>query len=298
MKEHSPLVLPHRAATVVAVDDEALQLIAMALAEDRGPGDWTTRWTVSARTRGEAQIVAKAEGVIAGVGLAAAVFLRLDPRVEIDVAVSDGGSVRPGDVVCDVRGPARAMLTGERVALNFLQRLSGIATLTRRYVDALKGTGTKVLDTRKTTPGWRSLEKGAVRAGGGANHRAGLYDMVMIKDNHKAIAGGLAAAVARVRDQNTRELPICVEVHSLAELDDALAAGVDRLLLDNMDVETLTSAVKRAQRARPRPQLEASGNMTLKRVRQVAETGVDFISVGALTHSAPALDLSMRFRLP
>ncbi|HSJ16070.1 MAG TPA: carboxylating nicotinate-nucleotide diphosphorylase [Longimicrobiales bacterium] len=295
MKPTLPLVLPQRAATVVAVDDDALHLIALALAEDRGAGDWTTRWTVPARTHGEAQIVAKAAGVIAGVGLAAAVFLRLDPRVEFDVAVTDGGAVQPGDVVCTVHGPARALLTGERVALNFLQRLSGIATLTRRYADALAGTGTQLLDTRKTTPGWRTLEKGAVRAGGGANHRAGLYDMIMIKDNHKSIAGGIEAAVARVRDQNARALPVCVEVHSLDELDSALAAGVDRLLLDNMDLETLAAAVRKAQRVRPRPALEASGNMTLERIRQVAATGVDFISVGALTHSAPALDLSMRF---
>jgi nicotinate-nucleotide pyrophosphorylase (carboxylating) len=296
VKERSALVLPKRVGTLVPVDDEALQLIAMALAEDRGAGDWTTRWIVPARTHAEGQIVAKADGVIAGVDLAAAVFLRLDPRVRIEVAVPDGGAVHSGDVVCDVRGPARAILTGERVALNFLQRLSGVATLTRHYVDAVAGTATRILDTRKTTPGWRSLEKGAVRAGGGENHRAGLYDMVMIKDNHKTVAGGLAAAVARVRDQNSRGLPVCVEVHALAELDEALAAGVERLLLDNMDLATLAAAVKKAQRAKPRPELEASGNMSLERVRAVAETGVDFISVGALTHSAPALDLSLRFQ--
>jgi len=195
-------------------------------------------------------------------------------------------------------GRARPILTGERTALNFLQRLSGVATMTRRFVDAVAGTGATILDTRKTTPSFRLLEKAAVRAGGGGNHRIGLYDMVLIKDNHIAAAGGITAAVRRVREHDRAGLPIEVEVTNLAELDEAIDAGVDRILLDNMDLETMRAAVERvrerAGEGRPRPLLEASGNITIDRVRAVAETGVDLISVGALTHSAPALDLSLR----
>jgi nicotinate-nucleotide pyrophosphorylase (carboxylating) len=288
---------PHPPA-ILAVDDAALHLISLALDEDRGAGDWTTRWTVPARTRVKGTIVAKADGVIAGVALAAAVFLRLDPRVEFDVLIGDGQRVTAGDLVVSVSGPGRAILTGERVALNFLQRLSGVATLTRRFVDAIDGTRTRVLDTRKTTPGWRALEKSAVRAGGGDNHRAGLYDMILIKENHAAIAGGLGAAITRVRDQNTRGLPVAVEVHSVDDLDIALAAGVERILLDNMDARTIADMTRRAKRLRQPPLVEASGNMTLERVREVAAAGVDFISIGALTHSAPALDLSLLIARP
>lgn len=284
--------------SIVPIDDATLHLIDMALAEDRGPGDWTTRWTVPPRTRAQARIVAKATGVVAGAGVAASVFLRLEPRMEWEIAAGDGTPVEPGDVICTLRGPARSLLTGERTALNFLQRLSGIATLTRRYVDAVAGTDCAILDTRKTTPGWRTLEKAAVLAGGGQNHRTGLYDMVLLKDNHKAIAGGLEEAMRRVRDQNTRALPVCVEVHSEDEVEAAIASGADRLLLDNMSTERLAAIVRRAHAAEPRPQLEASGNMTLGRVAEVAATGVDFISVGALTHSAPALDVSLRLSRP
>lgn len=284
--------------SIVPIDDATLHLIDLALEEDRGPGDWTTRWTVPARTRAQARIVAKAAGVVAGVGVAASVFLRLEPRMEWEIGAQDGSRVEPGSVICTLRGPARSILTGERTALNFLQRLSGIATLTRRYVDAVAGTGCAILDTRKTTPGWRTLEKAAVLAGGGRNHRAGLYDMVMIKDNHKAIAGGLEEAMRRVRDQNPRRLPVCVEVHSEDEVEAALASGADRLLLDNLSTERLAAIVKRVRTAEHRPQLEASGNMTLERVAEVAATGVDFISVGALTHSAAALDVSLRLSRP
>jgi nicotinate-nucleotide pyrophosphorylase (carboxylating) len=283
---------------ILAVDDAALHLVGLALEEDRGAGDWTTRWTVPARTRVQGTVVAKADGVIAGVALAAAVFLRLDPRVEFDVLTGDGQRVTAGDLVVRVSGPGRAILTGERVALNFLQRLSGVATLTRRFVDAIDGTRTRILDTRKTTPGWRTLEKAAVRAGGGDNHRAGLYDMILIKENHAAIAGGLGEAITRVRDHNARGLPVAVEVHSVEDLDIALAAGVERILLDNMDARTIADMTRRAKRLRPPPLVEASGNMTLERVREVAAAGVDFISVGALTHSAPALDLSLLIARP
>jgi nicotinate-nucleotide pyrophosphorylase (carboxylating) len=290
--------IPERIPAILAVDDAALHLVGLALDEDRGAGDWTTRWTVPARTRVRADIVAKADGVIAGVALAAAVFLRLDPRVDFDVLVGDGQSVSVGERVVRISGPGRAVLTGERVALNFLQRLSGVATLTRRFVDAVNGTRTRILDTRKTTPGWRALEKAAVRAGGGDNHRAGLYDMVLIKENHAAIAGGLEQAIARVRDQNARGLPVAVEVHSVEDLDIALAAGVERIMLDNMDTRTIADMTRRAKRLRQPPLIEASGNMTLDRVREVAAAGVDFISIGSLTHSAPALDLSLLIQRP
>jgi nicotinate-nucleotide pyrophosphorylase (carboxylating) len=286
--------LPQRLQRHLAVDDVALHLVDLALDEDRGAGDWTTRWIVPARTRVHATISGKAPGVLAGVDLAAAVFLRLDPRVDFEILLRDGERVEPGETVMHIRGPGRAVLTGERVALNFLQRLSGIATLTRRFVDAVAGTSARIVDTRKTTPAWRVLEKAAVRAGGANNHRFGLYDMIMIKENHAAIAGGIAEAVRRIRDQNTKGLPITVEVHSLDDLDGALEARVDRLLLDNLDVTSMKAIVKRVSRLKQRPALEASGNMTLERVREVADTGVDFISVGALTHSAPALDLSLR----
>jgi nicotinate-nucleotide pyrophosphorylase (carboxylating) len=194
-----------------------------------------------------------------------------------------------------VEGPARALLTGERTALNFLGHLSGIATLTRRFVDAVRGTGASIIDTRKTTPGWRILEKKAVRDGGGRNHRMGLYDMVMIKDNHIAAAGGIEAAVARVRKANDRDLPVEVEVTTIQELIRVLPLRVDRVLLDNMPLETLREAIRRVEAAPlPRPETEASGNVLLGSARSIAETGVDLISVGALTHSAPNADLSMR----
>lgn len=282
------------AAPAFTVDDHELALVDLALDEDRGAGDWTTRWIVSARARAAASIIAKADGVIAGLGIASAVFLRLDPRVEVMTERSDGRVVEVGDVLCTIRGPARAILTGERAALNFLQRLSGIATLTRAYVDAVRGTSAAILDTRKTTPAFRALEKAAVRAGGGQNHRAGLYDMVLIKENHIEIAGGVTEAIRRIKDANTKGLRVEVEVRSKEELKLALDAGCDRILLDNMDVQAIREAVRLVRKLAPTLEVEASGNMTLERVRSVAEAGVDFISVGALTHSAPALDLSLQ----
>jgi nicotinate-nucleotide pyrophosphorylase (carboxylating) len=275
------------------VSEDELRLIDLALEEDRGAGDWTTRWVVPARTRGHARIIAKADGVIAGLAIACTVFSRLDLRVEITSTVSDGAVVHDGDVVCTIRGPARTILTGERTALNFMQRLSGIATQTRKFVDAVAGTEAKILDTRKTTPGWRSLEKAAVKAGGGENHRFGLFDMVLIKENHIQIAGGVAEAVKRVRDSNTKSLRVEVEVRNKEELHAAVDAGCDIILLDNMDVQAIREAVRVIKQRAPQIQTEASGNMTIERVRAVAETGVDFISVGALTHSITALDLSL-----
>ncbi|MGD2122718.1 MAG: carboxylating nicotinate-nucleotide diphosphorylase [Gemmatimonadota bacterium] len=270
-------------------------LIELALEEDVGPGDWTTEWTVDPKEAGEAVVVAKEPLVVAGTEVASAVFQRVDPGLAVEVVSPDGAVVEAEGAVLRIRGPLRGILTGERVALNFLGRLSGIATLTRRYVEAVAGTGARVLDTRKTTPGWRMLEKAAVKAGGGENHRQGLYDMVMAKDNHLVAAGGLEEAVRRIREGNRKGLEVEVEVDTLEQLDRLLPLGVDRILLDNMDPDTLREAVRRIRKSgQGRPLSEASGNVTLETVRGVAETGVDFISVGALTHSAPRSDLSLR----
>lgn len=269
------------------------RLVRLALEEDLGEaGDVTSRATISAAQQIHARITAKQPGVICGLHVMCAVYTQVDATVSVTPCVQEGSAVTAGVVVCEVVGAGRSVLTGERVALNFLQRLSGIATLTARFVAAVAGTKAVILDTRKTTPGWRALEKYAVRAGGGSNHRMGLYDMVLIKDNHIDAAGGIRAAVAAVRaDSAAQLLPVEVEVKSLDELREALACGVDRILLDNMDSAQMRAAVELAAGRIP---LEASGNMSLERVRDVAETGVDFISVGALTHSSPALDLSMR----
>lgn len=272
---------------------EALDLVAAALAEDVGPGDWTTLWTVPAGRRVRARIVAKAPGVVAGTTVAVEAFRRVDPALGVEVLVGDGQPVERGSVVVRLDGEARSVLTGERVALNFLQRLSGVATTTRGFVEAVRGTTARILDTRKTTPGMRALEKAAVRAGGGENHRFGLHDMILVKENHIAAAGGIPAAVAAVRRENARGLAVEVEVTDQEELRQALDAGVDRVLLDNMTIEQLRAAVALTRAHGGGVETEASGGVSLSSVREVAETGVDFISVGALTHSAPALDLSL-----
>jgi nicotinate-nucleotide pyrophosphorylase (carboxylating) len=274
---------------------DAVALIDAALAEDLGAGDFTTLWTVPEERRARAEIVAKSPGVIAGSEVAAEVFRRVDAALRIEVTAPDSSAVAPGEAAMRVTGSARSILTAERTALNFLQQLSGVATATRRYVAAIAGTGARVIDTRKTTPGMRLLEKAAVVAGGGANHRVGLYDMVMIKDNHIAAAGGITAAVAAVRARNDRGLRVEVETTTMDEVREALAAGVDRVMFDNMDPATLREAVALvAATGDARPETEASGGITLETIRAVAESGVDFISVGALTHSAPALDLSLQ----
>jgi nicotinate-nucleotide pyrophosphorylase (carboxylating) len=275
--------------TVQALLSAAAPLIEAALAEDLGPGDVTTEAIVPAGAKGEGVILAKAEGILAGLPIAGEVFRRVEREIQFAPQAQDGEPVAPGQVVARLAGPLRGLLTAERVALNFLCRLSGIATLTSRYVEAVALYPAVILDTRKTTPGWRALEKYAVRCGGGQNHRMGLYDMVLIKDNHIAAAGSLAEAVRRARASGAK-LAIEVEVRTLEELEEALALGVERVLLDNMDLATLREAVKRA---RGRAKLEASGGITLENVAAVAATGVDYISVGALTHSAPALDLSL-----
>lgn len=264
------------------------ELVRLALAEDLGDGDVTTAATVPAAARARATITQKAPGVVAGLEVAEEVFCALDPGIACTALVAEG-VWRQGGPVLTVEGQAAAILTGERTVLNFLGRLSGVATLTARYVRAVEGTAVRILDTRKTSPGLRTLEKRAVRAGGGTNHRAGLYDAILIKENHAAAAGGIGAAVrsARARAPN---LPLEVECRDLGEVDEALAAGAERLLLDNMDPAALRECVRHVE---GRAELEASGRVSLDTVRKIAQTGVDFISVGALTHSAPVLDLSL-----
>jgi nicotinate-nucleotide pyrophosphorylase (carboxylating) len=264
------------------------ELVARALAEDVGTGDVTTAATVAADARGRATIVQKAPGVIFGLELTEEVFRSLDQGVAVERRVAEG-EWREGGEVLAVEGAARALLTGERTALNFLGHLSGIATATARAVAAVQGTGARILDTRKTTPGLRALEKAAVRAGGGANHRAGLYDAILIKENHAALAGGVGEAVRRARAA-APELDLEVECRTLAEIDEALDAGAPLLLLDNFDPPLLREAVRHvAGRART----EASGGISAATLRDFAQAGVDFVSLGALTHSAPSLDLSL-----
>ncbi|MBA3376925.1 MAG: carboxylating nicotinate-nucleotide diphosphorylase [Actinobacteria bacterium] len=264
------------------------RVVQAALAEDVGAGDVTTEATVDADALGTAELLLKETGVVSGLSAVEAVFLALDPDVRVEALVEDGTFVEHMTVVAVVSGPLRAILTGERVALNFLARLSGIATLTRSYVDAVAGTGVAILDTRKTTPGLRLLEKHAVACGGGTNHRFGLDDAVLVKDNHLAAAGSVSAAVERLRA--TTDLPIEVECDTLAQVAEALAAQVDAILLDNMTPDDLLAA---ATLARGRARLEASGGITLDNVSAIAETGVDQISIGALTHSARSLDVSL-----
>lgn len=288
-----------RFGNALAVD----ALIEAALAEDLGPGDVTSDWTVPEGALGEAEIVAKADGVLAGVEVAAAVFRWFDPELAVAVARTEGDGVRPGDRVLTVSGRLASILGAERTALNFLGRLSGIASAARRFADALEGTGCRVLDTRKTTPGWRGLEKAAAAAGGAVNHRAGLYDMVLIKENHIRAAGGVGAALrGAIGPARAAGLEVEIEVTSFAELEEALAGDAEgrrpeRILLDNMSVEQLERCVRRvSELEKDRPLLEASGGVTLETVGRIAATGVDFISAGAITHSAPALDLSLQVR--
>lgn len=263
--------------------------VEAALAEDVGTGDVTTEATVPEDAVGTAEILVKEPGVVCGLPVAEAVFRALDDDIRFEARVEEGARLREVPVaVATVSGSERSILTGERVALNFLGRLSGIATLTRRYVDAVSGTGAAVLDTRKTTPGLRALEKYAVACGGGRNHRFGLDDAVLVKDNHLRAAGSIARAVGLVRALT--ELPVEVECETLEQVDEALAAGVDAILLDNMTLDELRSAVVLTG---GRARLEASGGITLENVRAVANTGVDEISVGALTHSARSLDVSL-----
>ncbi len=268
------------------------RLIDHALREDIHTGDITTKAVLSEQLPASARFIAKEDLVLAGLFVVERVFKRLSTEITFASSLADGARVSNGDIIANAHGNAADLLMGERVALNLLQRLSGIASITALYVEAVKGTKARIVDTRKTTPGLRELEKYAVRIGGGFNHRTGLYDGVLIKENHIAAAGGITAAVSRARDYIPHTLKIEVETETLDQVDEALAAGADVIMLDNMTLEEMTAAVAKVA---GRVLVEASGGVTLERVRAIAETGVDIISVGALTHSPRSMDISMRF---
>jgi nicotinate-nucleotide pyrophosphorylase (carboxylating) len=273
------------------LDPRLLQdVVARALAEDIGHGDLTSLTLVEPAARGRAQIIAKAPGILCGLPIGQAVFAQVDASVAWSSLSNDGEAVTPGQVLVELVGPIRAILMGERVALNFMQQLSGVSTATAAMVRVCAGARARILDTRKTVPGLRALQRYAVRVGGGVNHRFGLFDAILIKENHIAAAGGIAPALERARAAGPM-VRVEIEVETLAQLDEALAAGADLILLDNMDLETMRQAVTRTG---GRAKLEASGGVTLETVAAIAQTGVDFISAGSLTHSTKALDLSLR----
>jgi nicotinate-nucleotide pyrophosphorylase (carboxylating) len=278
----------------ILVSPQIERLIRDSLDEDIGAGDLATMATISAEAEGKGVFRAKKEGVVAGLVLLDRIFYFIDPKVKVRVLARDGSTVTPGMVVAEALGPVRALLLAERTALNFLQRLSGNATLTRKYVDAVKDFSCKVLDTRKTTPGLRTLEKYAVRMGGGMNHRIGLYDAALVKDNHIEATGSIAEAVKAVRRHAPFMAKVEVEVGSLKQAQEAIDAGADVIMLDNMTLAQMADAVKLINK---RAWVEASGGITLDTIRRVAATGVDFISSGALTHSAPVVDFNMKITM-
>jgi nicotinate-nucleotide pyrophosphorylase (carboxylating) len=269
--------------------------IANALAEDVGDGDHTSLATIPAGTQGKAKLLVKDTGILAGVELSLEIFKQVDPDLKVNVLLQDGAEIKPKDIAFEVEGDAQSILTAERLVLNCMQRMSGVATKTHQIVELLKGTGTKVLDTRKTTPGMRYLEKWAVKIGGGVNHRFGLFDMILIKDNHVDYSGGIKQAIQNTKDylQKTgKKLAIEIEVRNLDELQQVLdKGGIDRILIDNFDLENLRKAVSIVG---GKYETEASGGITIDNIRQYAECGVDYISVGALTHSVKSLDLSLK----
>lgn len=270
-------------------------LLTLAFAEDLGDGDHTTLSTIPAEAMGRSKLLVKENGILAGVEVARKVFDKVDPAIKMQVFIGDGAEVNPGDVAFVAEGPVRSLLIAERTMLNIMQRMSGVATITRRYQDELKGLKTRVLDTRKTTPGMRMLEKEAVKIGGGTNHRIGLFDMILIKDNHEDFAGGLEKAVESARAycaENGKNLKIEVEVRSLDDIRRLMAiGGVDRVMFDNFTPELTREAVKLVNGTM---ETESSGGITLGNLRQYGETGVDFISVGAITHSVKGLDMSFK----
>lgn len=273
------------------------QLIDLAFAEDIGDGDHTTLSTIPSDAMGRQQLIIKEPGIIAGVEVAREVFRRFDPSLKMTVYIHDGQEVKPGDVAFVVEGPVRSLLQTERLMLNIMQRMSGIATTTHRYQAQLEGTGAKVLDTRKTTPGMRMLEKEAVAIGGGTNHRIGLFDMILIKDNHVDFAGGIHQAVNAAKKycaEKGKDLRIELEVRNLDEIDQALAEGVDRIMLDNFTPEHTAEAVKHIRAKNPAVEIESSGGITFDTLADYGRCGVDFISVGALTHSVKSLDMSFK----
>ncbi|HEY4186501.1 MAG TPA: carboxylating nicotinate-nucleotide diphosphorylase [Polyangia bacterium] len=272
------------------------RLLDLTLEEDAGRGDVTSAALIDEGQEAEADIIAKERLVVCGLGIAEAVFTRFDWRTRMRARIADGDPVTPGTLVASVRGPAQAVLAGERVALNFMQHLSGIATLTQAFVAAAEGAKVRVTDTRKTTPGLRALEKYAVRVGGGYNHRADLSSGLLIKDNHIALVGSVREAVRRARANAPQGLRVEVEVESMSDLDEALEAGAEIVLLDNFATRDIADAVKRVREQAPRTLIEVSGGVTLDRMRDLGKTGVDIISVGSLTHSARAVDLSLEAR--
>jgi len=271
--------------------DDISETVRRALAEDAGPGDLTAA-LIPAEARAEAQVITRENAVLCGTAWFDEVFHQVDKRIRVVWLIKDGDAIRAGQVLCSASGPARGLLTGERVALNFLQLLSGTATRARQYVDAVRGTKTIILDTRKTVPGLRRAQKYAVACGGGQNHRMGLYDAILIKENHIAAAGSIPAALTAARNSAPRDVTIEIEVEDIEQLREALAASADRLLLDNFSVEELKIAVAET---RGRAKLEASGGINLSNIRAFAETGVDYISIGDMTKTVKAVDLSMRF---
>lgn len=275
--------------------EDALQMIRLALHEDVRTGDITSIWTIPQDQNQKARLIAKESGVIAGLPIIDLVFQELkETSLQVKMLLKDGDWVEKGTIIAELEGKTQSLLTAERCILNFIQQLSGVATSTRACVKALEKGRTQVLDTRKTIPGFRTLQKYAVRAGGGKNHRMGLFDMVLIKDNHITASGGVLEALAVVKKQNIHGVKIEVEVESLDDLRLLLHQGVDVIMLDNMDTATMTEAVKIVQESKDQVKLEASGNMSLERLKELATIGLDYISVGALTHSVKALDISMR----
>jgi nicotinate-nucleotide pyrophosphorylase [carboxylating] (EC 2.4.2.19) len=269
-------------------------IIEHAFREDIGDGDITTNNLIPENSVAKASMTAKADGVIAGLPIAEKVFKKLDPNLIWKPLVKDGDTIEKGQVIVEMQGSFRALLTGERLALNLMQRMSGIASETAKYVAEVKHTNVQILDTRKTVPGLRTLDKYSVKIGGGTNHRIGLYDLVMIKDNHIKVAGGIAPAVEQIRKSIPNHIKVEVETTNIKEVQEALSAGADIIMLDNMSNEAMTEAV---QLVNGKAKTEASGNMNLERLKGVAETGVDFISIGALTHSVKALDISQNIIL-
>jgi nicotinate-nucleotide pyrophosphorylase (carboxylating) len=272
------------------------RILDLALEEDVGRGDATTAAVIDETQEAEAEIIARERAVVCGLGVVEAVFTRFDWRTRVRMKVADGDPVQPDAVVATVRGPAAALLAGERTALNFLQHLSGIATVTQAFVAAGEGAKLRVTDTRKTTPGLRALEKYAVRVGGGSNHRSDLASGILIKDNHVALVGTVREAVRRAKANAPHTLRVVVEVDTLAQLEEAIEAGAEGILLDNFQVRDMVEAVKRVRDRRPQTVIEVSGGVTLDRVREIAKAGVDVISVGALTHSARAINYSCEIR--
>lgn len=270
-------------------------LIKLAFAEDIGDGDHTTLCSIPETAQGKSRLIIKEDGVLAGVEMAKRIFSHFDPELKVTVFIHDGAEVKKGDIVLTVEGKVQSLLQTERLMLNVMQRMSGIATTTRRYVKALEGTGTRVLDTRKTTPGMRMIEKEAVKIGGGVNHRIGLFDMILLKDNHVDFAGGIEKAITRARNylkEKGKDLKIEIEVRNFDELEEAMrVGGIDRIMLDNFSIADTKEAVRRIGR---RFETESSGGITFDTLRDYAECGVDFISVGALTHSVKSLDMSLK----